>query len=758
MRIKKSFSCLVISHPKKVWAFMAFLLLINVVSLAGNPPKGKLGLTLSGGGAKGFAHIGVLHVIDSLGLKVDYITGTSMGSIVGGLYASGYSASEVEEFALSVDWANVFNAKPELTNIHIRGRSQSGKSLIEVPFEGLKFVIGTGAIEGHQLWTLLEQLFFHLRETDDFNDFPFPFACVATDMETGSPVVLSYGDIVSALRASMAIPAVFSSVDRNGKRLVDGGVVNNYPVDVVKNMGATYVIGVSVSSGLKKADELKTPVDIIYQMGFFKDAYMFEQNLRMTDLFIEPDLEGYEASSFTSIAEIIERGKQMARTFIPEFEALAKIYPSAGFKPEIPDRVDFIVIDQVEYRGLNLIRESYVRNFARISEHDTLSVDKINQTIRRLYATGYFDRINYTYKTSDKDPVKKHLIYHFTEKPLNRLKLGLHYNSFMGVGLIGGISTSKLFIYNLNGDFSFRLGDQAAYRAVVDFFVSENQHNWVSLKAEGFGLEFPYNEDFTPVAAYKQRYNRFETTFNKLAGNSSYFFAGAAKYLQSLKPTIKTDYAVSGKNEGYELFAGYKKYSLDRHVFTRSGQHLSLSASYFLGQKPSIKVITEDETITDLSQIGIAIDEFVQLKFSYKYYLPITRRSSYFASFQAGYNFNYTQGFLNMFNLGGTFPFLRDQFYFAGLGEYDIITPALLTAGLGWNFNVWSDFYLIPKVNAALYDFDIEKLTDIGSNNMLLGAGLSLGYLTPVGPLKATVSYSPQSNEVLGYINLGWNF
>jgi NTE family protein len=412
----------------------------------------------------------------------------------------------------------------------------------------------------------------------------------------------------------------------------------------------------------------------------------------------------------------------------------------------------------VEYLGLKNIRESYVRGFTRINIDDTLTIDKINQCIRRLYATGYFERINYTYAASDTSPDKKRLIYNFTEKPLNRLKLGLHYNSFMGVGLIGGISTSKLFIYNLNGDFSFRLGEQSAYRAAIDFFITENQYNWVSMKAEGFGLDFPYNQDFTSVAAYKQSYNRFETTLNKMAGNSSYFFAGAARYIQSLKPTIKTDYAVSGKNRGYEIFAGFKSYSLDRHAFTRSGQHLSLTATYFLGQDPSIEVATEDATITDLSQIGIIIDEFIQFKLLYEYYFPATRRSSYFASLQAGYNFNYTQDFLNMFNLGGTYPFLRDQFFFAGLGEYDIITPSVLTAGLGWNFNIWSEFFVTPKLNAALYDFDVEKLSGIDSDNLLLGAGLSLGYLAPLGPLKATVSYSPQSNKVLGYINLGWSF
>ncbi len=738
--------------------FATFCIFMPFQSVAENDRKESIGLTLSGGGAKGFAHIGVLHIIDSLGLKVDYISGTSMGSIVGALYASGYSANEIEEFALSVDWARVFNAKPELENIHIRNRYQNGKSLFEVPFENFKIVIGTGAIEGQQLWSLLEQLFFHVRETVEFEDLPIPFACVATNIETGEPIILSSGDIVSALRASMAIPAVFTSVDRDGNRLVDGGVVNNYPVDAVKKMGAEHVLGVYVSQGLKKAEELKTPVDIIYQMGFFKDAYMFKKNKGITDLFISPDLEGYEASSFGDVQQIIERGKQIARVYMPEIKALAETNPTMPGETSIRALRQNIILDEVSYQGLKNIRKSYVNNIAGFKAEDTLSANKLNTITKRLYATGYFERVTYTYSASGNSPDRKHLVYTFDEKPMNKLRIGLHYNSFLGIGLIGGISTSKLFLYNLNGDFSFRLGEQPAFRMAIDFFTSDKQNNWMSLRAEGDQLKFPYNENFVSVAAYKQRYSRIDISINQIVGKSAYLSAGAAFYSQHLNPTIQTDYVIKGENRGYEAFVGFKKYTLDRHAFSRSGKNISLLASYFFGQNPSVEVITTDGTITDLSKIGISIGEFIQFKFNYEYHLPLTQRSSYFTRIQAAYNFNYTQGFLNMFNVGGTNPFLRDQILFAGLNEYEIITPAVFSAGLGWNFNVWSEFFVNPVINAAMYDFQLDNLNAVNHDNLLIGSAVSLGYRSPLGPINATISYSLQSKEVLGYINMGWSF
>ena len=178
-------------HYFKKWAFIAILLVVQFPAFSEGPVKGKIGLTLSGGGAKGFAHIGVLHIIDSLGLEVDYISGTSMGSIVGGLYSAGYSSDELEKIALSIDWANVFTSSPGISNIHVRNRIQSGKYIIELPFEQLKIAARTGAIKGQQLWGILEKLLFHIRETESFHQFPTPFTCVATNIETGEAVEIS---------------------------------------------------------------------------------------------------------------------------------------------------------------------------------------------------------------------------------------------------------------------------------------------------------------------------------------------------------------------------------------------------------------------------------------------------------------------------------------------------------------------------------------------------------------------------------------
>jgi NTE family protein len=420
-----------------------------------DPETGSIGLTLSGGGAKGFAHIGVLQVIDSLGLKVDYISGTSIGAVIGAMYATGYSAKEIEEIARSVDWQAAFGMKPDLDYVHIYNRRGAGRHVVEFPLKRTGIHFRSGFIQGQQLWSLLEKLFFHVRNADDFNDFLIPFACVATNIETGEEVVMNKGDIVSALRASMAMPGIFEPVTRDDKVLFDGGMVNNFPVDVVKEMGADYVIGVYVSDGLRSAEELRTPVEVIYQMGFIRDALKFRINKEKADIFLEPDLGKFTAAGFTHIDGMIEEGRQSARHFSARLDSLAKqgqACRAGGYRER--DRKKNIVVDSVLFRGLENVRPSYINNIAGIQPEDTVNADKVQSLINTFYATGYFDRVTYSYVPSSYEDERMNLIFNFSEKPLARISGAIHYNSFAGVGIIAGISATSFIFHNMDAGFS----------------------------------------------------------------------------------------------------------------------------------------------------------------------------------------------------------------------------------------------------------------------------------------------------------------
>ena len=233
------------SNPVRSGLILCVLLFLLPASIHAQTKEAKKfpstismpGLTLSGGGAKGLAHIGVLHILDSLGIEVKCISGTSMGSIIGGMYAAGYSAREIEEFATTIDWEILFSPRPAIDYLPPQDRGRAGKSIIELAVDGKKIKLPTGAIEGQQLWNTLNEIFLPVYRITDFEQLPIPFACVATNVETGMPVVMKSGNLSGAIRASMAIPSVFTAVNRDNLKLIDGGVVKNFPVSVAKDLG-----------------------------------------------------------------------------------------------------------------------------------------------------------------------------------------------------------------------------------------------------------------------------------------------------------------------------------------------------------------------------------------------------------------------------------------------------------------------------------------------------------------------------------------
>ncbi len=720
----------------------------------------SVGLTLSGGGAKGLAHVGVLHVLDSVGVQIEYIGGTSMGSIVGAMYAAGYSASEIERFALELDWQSLFSRRTELSYTHPRRKESYGRYILEIPIEDWQFVIPSGAIEGQQMWNVLSELFFHVQHVSDFNELPIPFFCVATDVETGEPVIMDSGDLVTAVRASMAIPSVFTTVNRGGKQLIDGGVVENFPVAFTKERGADYVIGVNVSQGLRQAHELRTPVDILYQMGFYLDARNFVNNRDLTDLYIEPDLMEFTAASFQSVEQIIEKGKQAARLMINELEAIKEQqdekYPVKDLKAR--EKVE-IIADTIQFEGLENIRPWFVRNALRIDKKDTLTLESLNRGINRLYATDYFNRITYHFIPRKDQEDRGVLVFIFDEKPFGRLSAAIHYSSFTGVGLIGNLSTNKLFFYNTGAYLKALIGEKPAVKAGLDIFTSDRQNRWFNIEALAKYIIFPVYDNYENIAEYKQTYFRSEASFLQLTGANSYISLGGAYYYQSLTPNMRTDFSVDGYTQSNELFFLWKNNSLNRHAFPQQGIKFEFRSTYYFNQRPSLTFNNPDGTVSrELSEVGIEINDYLQFAFNWESYIRLSPRLTSFNRLQVGYNLFYEQSFINMFNLGGTYSFLKNQMTFAGLNEYEVISKAAVAGTLGWQYNAWDEFYLNPLVNAAVFDFELDALDDLSLDNFVLGTGLSIGYLSAVGPLEVTFSYSPQTDNLLAYINLGWTF
>ena len=399
--------------------------MLSVGELPAERPK--IGLVLSGGGARGIAHIGVLKVLDSLQVPVDYIVGTSMGSIIGGLYALGYTPQELDSLSRSINWPVLFSDTPLRTNLSYLEKWDTERFQLTLSIEKWSIKAPSGLISGQKVSQLLNRLTVSHSETADFNQLPIPFNCVAVDLITGNEVILSQGYLAKAIRASMSIPSIFTPVEWGDSLLVDGGVLNNLPVDVVKQMGAEFVIAVNVGTPLRPKEDINNVVDVLMQSFGVAAKKKEEDNLALADLIITPDLEGFSISDFVNskIPPMIERGLLAAQAQIPELQPYSR---SSGLdEGHLGLRVSFEngVIYGVYISGNKKLSFSFIYQLLGLKPGQYFDTHILEKRIEYLYSLGYFQKIDYRLEKEEDNRYRLYL--GVEEKPGALLRFGFRY-------------------------------------------------------------------------------------------------------------------------------------------------------------------------------------------------------------------------------------------------------------------------------------------------------------------------------------------
>ncbi|MDE5606475.1 MAG: patatin-like phospholipase family protein, partial [Bacteroidales bacterium] len=331
------------------------------VAAAAKPLKSnrpKVGLVLSGGGAKGIAHVGILKIIEELGIPVDYITGTSMGSIIGGLYAYGYSAAELDSILRAADWDVLLSDKAIRSDISLTEKRTADQYVITLPFGQKSSLLPIGILKGQHINNLFYTLTSNTYALNSFVELQIPFRCVATDVLTGQAIVLKDGNLAEAMRASMAIPGVFNPVEKDSMILVDGGLVDNFPVEEILKMGADIVIGVDVGFQYKGKDKLKNMANVLEMSLFMHTKTKIAKNKERCRILVTPDLTGYGPSSFGATDSLLARGEAAARAQYDEFKKLAEelaayqpVHQKISRYPHLP--MENVYVSEIQFEGLS---------------------------------------------------------------------------------------------------------------------------------------------------------------------------------------------------------------------------------------------------------------------------------------------------------------------------------------------------------------------------------------------------------------------
>ncbi len=742
---------------------VCFWLLLCPLAVYSQPTKQqrpKVSLTLSGGGAKGLAHIGVLQAIDSAGLKIDLITGTSMGAVVGALYSIGYTGNQIDSIARSINWDVIFSSKPELDRISFDQKLETEQQNLELKIKNRKVQIPSGLIESQELWLLLSELLFPVYDRYEFNEFSIPFKCIATDVLTSEAIVHDRGNLVLAVRSSMAIPSVFTAIDLAGRKLIDGGVVRNFPVRDAKAMGAELLIGVNVSAAKLSPEDLNSALAILYQTAFISSSSDFEEEKKLLDKFIELDLGPYSAASFQSSDSILEIGRQTGLEHFAYFKRLADSLNAIELVPfndcRLPHFEKYLVRG-IEFEGLERTTRTSILARLGISSGDWITPKLLSDRIREVYSTRLYKSVIYTADPHPEGGVR--LKFRVVEHAPVGFSAGLHYNTFANISLLGNYRVVNWFTDKSETTFRLNLGDNIRFSAKQEQYIGKRLGNKFTLLFQHDRIFFPFYEGFRQVQLYREFRTIFSARYDRRIGTERMVGGGIQYESIFWRPRLATPVELRPNLKFAQAFFEYNMSSLITQNFPERGQHTQLRVEYLFNQRPSF-TRTQGDSISRFDESILSYRPYFRISWRLEQYEMLSGRFSTGWRTLGGLNLSTTEQFQfhNLWNLGGHYSIFRNQIPFAGFRDYQFHSDGVAMLQGQLQYRALKDFFIIGRGNVGLFDLHRYSIALPERIPFLWGASLSMGYRSPIGPVDVSFNYNITDQTVSGQINLGWWF
>ncbi len=732
---------------------------LPVIKKEGRP---TVGLVLCGGGAKGAAHIGAIKVLEEYGVPVDLVVGTSMGALVGGLYSMGYTSNQMDSIISNCDWKFLLSDKTDRKDVSFNAKQTDSKLLINIPFgnvfkinlrkgeeNAVDYLLPSGYVSGQNVSNLLNSLSIGYQDSVDFMKMPVPFACVATDLSSGNAVVLKEGSVPMAMRASMAIPGFFSAVELDGKVLVDGGVVDNFPVDVARKMGADIIIGVDVQSPLATKKELKSINQVIMQLVGLTGNDLYLKNVKDVDIYIKPDVLDFTTFSFNKedIDTLVHNGYLAALEKSAELEELVNRYGRVTeeqrlqAEPAKELEAGFFYIDRIVLDGARRDDIYWLKSRLNIKEKTIVDGRDILRAVSILTGTKAFASVAYLVDTDEETGLST-LTFKLTKGPVNVFGLGTRYDSeeaaailmYLGVNVnaLDGpqLAATGRLSYNPYSkvDFSYlfknlpRINLNYTFRSVkMNIYESGEDRNYLS---------FWHNKiDFSLS-------NRYLRNFNFTFGAKLDFYT----YKDVIEPFMETKYYKDGVNYLSYYFNG-RMDNRDATYFPTKGTvfnvDFALAQTNFRSNFTMFaSLMANFETVCSIS------DGFAVIPSAYGRFIIGNEHQLPFQNYIGGEE----QG-----------RYMPHQIPFIGINYADIFPNAAVVARLDFRTRVARKHYITAIGNVARYGGSVDHLLGT-SGSGIWGAGIKYAYDTPIGPLGFNIHYSDYNKRVGAYVNMGYYF
>ncbi len=718
--------------------------------------KPKVGLVLSGGGAKGFAHIGVLKVLDSLNIRIDYVAGTSMGAIIGSLYASGYTGMQLDSIFNNLNFDDVINDNLPRASKTFYERDNSEKYAINLPFEKFKVKLPSALSRGQNVYNLLSKLNIPVSDVNDFKKLPIPFFCMATNIETGESVILDKGNLALAVAASGALPSLFQPVIIDDKILIDGGVTNNYPIDELRAKGMDVIIGVDVQDGLAKRKDLISAPDILLQINNYRTINDMKLKAEKTDIYIKPDISNFTVISFSEGKSIIDAGENAA---LKEFHDLSLLPKNKGAKQSLLGQVaqDSIVINEIKFNGNTRYTRTYLLGKLKMKPNSTVSYSDFNSGVNNIVATNNFVSFQYEFqktKNSEGYDMEATLV----ESDITTfLKLGLHYDDLYKSAALVNLTKKRFLLDNDVASLDIILGDNVRYN--FEYFIDKGFYWSIGLKSrfnqfhKNVSAQFYIDQNPESTIGLNQleveiqdQTNQFylQTLFRK---DFAFSLGAEHKRLKIQSETVNTiqnTNEIIFENTDYiSVFGNLKLDTYSNKYFPKDGFYINGDFHWYLHAS---------NFNADFTQFSIAKAD---LGYSF---MPLERLSVNILA-QGGFRIGENSPASLNFGLGGYGSnFINNYFSFYGYDFLALTGNSFVKSTLTFDYEIFKKNHITLATNIANVE---DNLFDTGGWIKKIdyrGFAIGYGLETFLGPLEAKYTYSPELKKSLWFFNLGFWF
>ena len=735
---------------KQIFSTLVFAMcLILPFSVYSQEQRKKVGVVLSGGGAKGVAHIKALKVIEEAGIPIDYIVGTSMGSIVGGLYAIGYTPEQLDSMVRKQDWTFLLSDRIKRSAMSLTERERSAKYIVSLPFtKNPKAAMSGGIIKGQNLANLFSDLTMGYHDSINFNKLPIPFACVSANVVNGDQIVFHDGVLSTAMRASMAIPGVFTPVRKDSMVLVDGGIVNNYPADVAKAMGADIIIGVDVQNALKSADKLNSAPDILGQIVDLTCQTNHEKNVELTDTYIKVNVDGFSSASFTSAAidSLMRRGEEAARA---QWNSLIALKKEIG----IPDNYvpkqhgpysslsnsRTVYVTDISFSGVEADDKKWLMKKCNLKENSNITTQQIEQAVYQLRGSHSYSSASYTLTDT---PEGYHLNFLLEEKYEKRINLGIRFDSEEMASILLNTTLSHRALRGSRLSITGRLNKNPY--VLVDYSFGSNM-----LRKLGVSYMFKYND----INLYDKKdkvdnitfsYHRGDLNLSDIYFRNFKFQLGLRyEYFNYKSVLYNTDYIAENlKSQGFASYYALAHFdTYDKKYFPDKG--MSFRADYSLYTDNMVNY----DGHAPFSALSADFEPTVRLT-RRVYLLPALYGRVLIGRDIAIPYLNYVGG-----EVAGRY--MNQQLPFYGIHNLQVFDNSVVVGRLQLRYRLGMRHYITLTGNYAKQS---ESFFDILKGDDVWGGGAGYAYNSIIGPISVTFDMSNWDQKLGVYFNLGYYF